>query len=389
MRDADGADRPPPADRLRERLLAVIERGAGASLDPEEFDDLARELFRHQYRCNAPYRAYCEARGIDPGDVDEGTPIPAVPTDAFKAAVLLCGDPAGAEVVFRTSGTTAGLERRGTHAMLDTSLYRAALRAGFQRHLLPDRERIRILSLVPPASELPDSSLSFMLSDVVAHFGEKGSAFYADRADVRIGPFLAALRSAVAHGEPVLVAGTSFAFLHLLDRMEAEGVRLTLPPGSRAMDTGGFKGRLREVTREQLYAGLEDRLGIPVDAMVNEYGMTEMSSQLYLGTAGVPPAPGADRLHRGPPWVRSVAVDPETLEPLADGELGVLRHLDLANLDSVAALQTADLGRVTSDGILLVGRASGAEVRGCSLAMEELLEAISTRSPPSDPRPDS
>jgi hypothetical protein len=141
------------------------------------------------------------------------------------------------------------------------------------------------------------------------------------------------------------------------------------------MDTGGFKGRSREVTREELYAGFDELLGISYAWCVNEYGMTEMSSQFYDGIAGSAPLP-PDRLHAGPPWVRTQATDPETLRPLPHGAVGVLRHLDLANLNSVMAIQTADLGVTSPQGFRLLGRARGAEARGCSLAMEDLLRAI-------------
>ena len=108
--------------------------------------------------------------------------------------------------------------------------------------------------------------------------------------------------------------------------------------------------------------------------------MTEMSSQFYDGVAGAAPAP-AERLHAGPPWVRTQATDPETLRPLPHGEVGVLRHFDLANLNSVMAIQTADLGITTPGGFRVLGRARGAEARGCSLAMDDLLRAIG-RPPP-------
>jgi hypothetical protein len=144
------------------------------------------------------------------------------------------------------------------------------------------------------------------------------------------------------------------------------------------MDTGGFKGRSREVTRDELYAAIHDRLGIAPAWSVNEYGMTEMSSQFYDGAAGSAPPPG-ERLHVAPSWVRTHAADPETLRPLPDGEVGVLRHWDLANLHSVMAIQTADLGYTTPAGFRVLGRATGAEARGCSIAMDELLSALQSR----------
>jgi hypothetical protein len=382
-------DRGQPAEGLRDRLLAVIARGAHAPMGDAELDALAHEVFAHQYACNAPYRAFCDRRGATPETVGGWTDVPAVPTDAFKAAALVCGDPAGAAAVFRTSGTTQGRERRGTHYLPDLSLYDAALRAGFAAHLLADGARPLVLSLVPSPSDLPDSSLSHMVGEVMRRppephsgalpghdFGKPGSGWFVSAdGGIALRELSDALRAAEADGAPVCIPGTAFAFVHWLDALRAAGERFRLPEGSRVMDTGGFKGRSREVTREELYAAIEDRLGITPAWCVNEYGMTEMSSQFYDGVAGRAAVP-AERLHVGPAWVRTVAADPETLRPLPHGEIGVLRHCDLANLHSVMAIQTADLGFTTPDGFRVLGRARGAEARGCSIAMDELLSVL-------------
>ena len=365
-----------PAAALRDELLARIARGTAAPMAEEEFDRLARAVFAHQFACNRPYRLFCERRGVSPETVRHWAEIPAVPTDAFKAAALVCGDPAQARAVFRTSGTTAGPQRRGTHYLPDLSLYDAALRAGFAAHLLPDGARPRMVSLVPHPDELPDSSLSHMAGAVVADFGGGGSGWYVSpEGGIGHATLADALRRAQADGAPVCILGTAFVLVHWLDALRESGTRFRLPAGSRLMDTGGFKGRSREVTREELYGAVEERMGIPHAWCVNEYGMTEMSSQFYDGAAGSAPAP-AERLHAGPPWVRTQAADPETLRPLPHGEVGVLRHFDLANLDSVMGIQTADLGVTAPGGFRVLGRAQGAEARGCSLAMDDLLRAI-------------
>jgi hypothetical protein len=367
---------PTPPHAPRTALLDRIAAGTGAAMADEEFDALARAVFVHQFACNAPYRAFCERRGVSPRTVAHWGEIPAVPTDAFKAAALVCGDPADAAAVFRTSGTTAGPERRGTHYLPDLALYDAALRAGFRAHLLPDGARPRIISLIPPPEEMRDSSLSHMAGAVVADFGSAESGWYVSpEGGIDHGGLEDALRDAEAAGDPVCILGTAFALVHWLDALREGGTRYRMPPGSRLMDTGGFKGRSREVTREELYGAVEERLGIPQAWCVNEYGMTEMSSQFYDGVAGSASAP-AQRLHAGPRWVRTQATDPETLRPLPHGETGVLRHLDLANLNSVMAIQTADLGVTSPRGFRVLGRARGAEARGCSLAMDDLLRAI-------------
>jgi hypothetical protein len=368
--DAEG---PEP---LHSRLLATISRGAGASLPDGEFESLALALFAYQFERNPIYRAFCEARGATPGTVRRSSEIPAIPTDAFRAAPLVCGDPADAVVTFRTSGTTRGTEQRGVHHLLDTDLYRASLSEGFRHALLPDRHRIRVLSMVASANEVPDSSLSFMVDTVIERFGTAESDFFASADALDTERLIETLAETSRGPEPVLLVGTSIAFAHLFERLDAGGRVLRMPAGSRAMDTGGFKGHRREIGRDELFRLASRLLGLPATHIVNEYGMTEMSSQLYDGVVGAERRRGAERRHRGPGWVRAVAVDAETLEPVVGDEVGIIRYLDLANLYSVAALQTADIGRVMPDGVLLLGRSTGAPPRGCSLAMEELLELL-------------
>ena len=388
---------------LRAELLRLFREGADTALPEDRFDALARRVFNHNFETVAPYRAYCVARGRTPDRIRSWTEIPAVPTAAFKEMELR--DPTTpVERVFRTSGTTRGAERRGEHHVADLTLYRTSLRATFEAFLLPDGARPRILSLMPPADALPDSSLAFMISDVVDTFGAPGSRSLADADGLDYGALDEAVAGAVAEGVVVMLLGTSSAYIHWLDRMAEAGRRFALPPGSRLMDTGGYKGRGRRLDPAELRAAYGDRLGLPGRACVNEYGMTELLSQYYdvglrehragrgengdvgapsaggsgqsgEGSAAGPDGPGeAYRRKQGPGWLRSVAVDPETLDPLPAGRTGLLRHVDLANLYSVAAVQTEDLGHVDVGGLVLEGRETGAPPRGCSIAMDMLLE---------------
>ena len=150
--------------------------------------------------------------------------------------------------------------------------------------------------------------------------------------------------------------------------MSRRGVSLTLPASARAMETGGFKGRSRRVTSRELYEGIEARLGIPAARVVNQYGMTELASQFY---DSVLRHPGEPRRKIAPPWTRARIVDPETGKDTRG--VGSIRLLDLANTGCILALHTADLGQVESDGFQVIGREPGAEARGCSIAVDELL----------------
>ena len=136
------------------------------------------------------------------------------------------------------------------------------------------------------------------------------------------------------------------------------------------METGGFKGRSRALPREELYAGIEARLGIPAARIVNQYGMTELGSQFY---DSVLREPGAPRRKLAPPWTRVRIVDPLRGEPVPDGRAGAIVVHDLANTGSVLRVQTADLGARAGDGFEVLGREPGAEARGCSIAADELL----------------
>lgn len=366
MLDAEGQE-------LRDELLTLMRAGGAPLLDPSVFRETGRRVFAYNYHHVPAYAAYCRARGRGPDAVDDWTDIPAVPTAAFKELALLA-EGATTEQVFRTSGTTRGPERRGEHHVADLSLYRASLRAGFAAFLLPDRPRLAFFSLVPPAEQLPDSSLSFMVDDVQRAFGANGSETFASALGLDLERLDAATAAMVAVGRPVVLLGTSAAFIHWLDRLDASDRRHALPAGSRLMDTGGYKGGGRQVDPDALRLAYQERLGLPGHLCVNEYGMTEMLSQLYdtvlrdhhAGRSG-PPRKAA------PPWVRSLAVDPETLEPRPAGQSGILRHLDLANVGSVAAIQTEDFGRVDDNGVVIEGRATGAPPRGCSIAMDLIL----------------
>jgi hypothetical protein len=384
---------------LAKEVLGILHRGVAVPLPEASFLDLALRVFRFQCGSNLPYGGFVARRGVIPDKVTRWEEIPFLPSRAFKSAVLVCGDAESVEGIFRTSGTTRAREGRGEHRVKDLSLYRASLLPNFKAHLLPDEGlTLRILCLLPSPTVVSDSSLGFMMGEVISAFGTDGSGFFVGAdGEIDTRSFRAALRSAEGIGERVLVAGTAFSLVRWVELAEDNGWDVRLPKGSRIMETGGYKGRSKEVPRARLYQALEGVFGIPKGHIVNEYGMTELLSQFYepvldreAGGSGHrktrPPAfPGkgssagpagvdlAERYHRGPPWVRTLVLDPLTLRPRPSGEVGVLAHLDLANLGSVAAVLTEDMGREVQGGFQLLGRTPGSEPRGCSLAMEDFL----------------
>lgn len=353
----------PSLDSFAASLRACI-----ANSPPREdaaFDRLARELFALQSAHNAPLRQLCAARRLAPATLAHWTEIPALPTRAFKEFDLTCLAPAERARVFHSSGTTGQRPSRHFHHAASLALYEASLRSWFDRHLRAEGFAGRLVSLTPPASAVPHSSLVYMLATLAGDGASFLGRTTAEGSWELDGPgALQALDHAVAAQQPILLAGTAFSFVHLLDLMAAEGRRCVLPAGSRVMETGGYKGRSRVLAKEELHRLITDRLGLPPAGIVCEYGMSELSSQAYDRVAF---APDADRVFHFPPWARAVVVSPETGREVAEGETGLLRLFDLANVWSVLAVQTEDLAVRHGDGFALQGRAVAAEPRGCSL----------------------
>jgi hypothetical protein len=336
---------------------------------PESFDALAADLARFQADHVPGYARLCAARGVDPRSISTAAEAPAVPTDAFKLARVFAFDEHEARATFRTSGTTLGA--RGTHAMRDVSTYDAAALA-FARVMLALRveQRVPVLVVGPPEADAPDSSLTHMCALLSRELGvpETGDAQFVRAGSLQVAVLRARVR-ALSSGAPALVLSTSFALVHLLD--EIGGEILPLPTGSRVMQTGGFKGRSREVSASDLRGALARTFCVPERSIVSEYGMTELSSQFWEKTLVDDRA--AHGVYAEPPWARVIAVEPETLAPVTDGTVGIARIEDLANVDSAFAVVTQDRVRRVVAGFELLGRAPGAPPRGCSIALDEIL----------------
>jgi acyl-CoA synthetase (AMP-forming)/AMP-acid ligase II len=313
-------------------------------------------------------------------EVRQFSNIPAIPTGAFKEFDLCCFNPASAIKTFATSGTST--DRRG-HLHLDTlKLYEASLLASLRRNVLDDLcgRRPQLRFLAPNVEEAPNSSLIHMFETLRVAEGGPESAFDLHDGRLDLEALREAIRSAGQGDSPMLLLGTSFAFVHLLDATaDSPTDDWQLPPGSRLMETGGFKGRSREVRPEVLRNELAKRFAIPETSILNQYGMTELGSQFYDSTWLDPSGP---RRKLAPPWTRVRIIDPMTGHDVVGGEEGMIVIHDLANTGSIAAIQTADLGRavpVSADkepGFSILGRFDAAEERGCSIATDIMLEAM-------------
>jgi hypothetical protein len=342
-----------------EELIASFE--AGDQVDTAARDGLIEDLSVWQ-ASRIPEYGRLQRHGAWP---------PALPTDVFRFRRIATHPEEEDRRVFRSSGTTSS--ERSVHVYCDLDLYDFAARVAARHMLFPDLRKMRLIMLAPHENETPDSSLEYMLARFAEWFGTGCAWIWHDGAlDLEL--LTEQLRNAEASGEPVAVLGTSFAFVHAEDGLGDRGFEL--PPGSRVMQTGGYKGRSREVDREILLAAIGTRYGVAAPWIINEFGATELSSQMYETTLRehIDGSAGPRRLWV-PPWVRATPVDPDTLEPVEGETVGILRIDDTANLDSVCCIQTADLAQRLDDGIVVLGRALGATPRGCSLAADRALGA--------------
>ena len=312
------------------------------------FDPLALKIFEFQRQANPVYAQYCSSLGVN---VDSWKDIPAVPQQAFKRTELLSFPREEITVEFRTSGTTG--EGYGRHFFPSFRLYEAAVQLGWDFFGLP-RHPFALLMQSP--DDAPFWSLSRMGGFLVANQRERFFVTGDGSLEVsRLQKFLCRLTG------PITLFGTALAFLNL------DSTDLTLPAGSILLETGGFKGSGREIAKDVLYGRLSKLFGVPTTAIWNEYGMTELSSQFYSN--------GIDSSHFAPPWLRFLVINPGTNEEAETGEIGLLKIVDLANLWSVLAIQTQDLAVAQADGgFVLLGRDPKALPRGCSRAMDELLQ---------------
>ena len=339
--------------------------------DEGRFEELALRLFAFQFEHCEAFGRFCRGRGRTPATVSSWRDVPPVPTGAFKEMALRSFR-AGEEIhVFRTSGTST--TRRGELHLDTLELYEASLLPSFRKHVLPDLpvgERTDLLVLAPTPGEARDSSLSHMFGVLLRELGTPESLYGVKGGSLQQLAVVKRLAQAQKSAQPLAVCGTAFAFVHLLDALQARDVVVALPLGSRVMETGGFKGRSRELPRDELYAALERRLGVPTRRIVNQYGMTELGSQFH---DSVLRRPGAPRRKLAPPWTRVAILDPESGAIAEPGSVGPIAIFDLANTGSIFAVLTADLGRRIEDGFEVIGRERGAEERGCSIAADELL----------------
>ncbi len=317
-------------------------------LTEEEFEQLALEIFRFQARENPVYSQYVKYLGIKPGDVDSIEQIPFLPIEFFKNHRVITryyDQPDEKFVKFRSSGTT-GMQR-STHFIYNIHGYERSFFTGFE-YFYGTPGQYAILALLPSYLERGDSSLVYMAGKLIDATKNPYSGFYL----YNYGQLYQTLERLKKTNQKTILLGVSFA---LLDFVEYKKIDF---PGLIVMETGGMKGRKREMVRQELHDIL--CRGFGVEKIHSEYGMTELLSQAYSQGNGK---------FRTPPWMKILIRD--TNDPFSyveQGRTGGINVIDLANVYSCAFIETKDLGRINADGSFeVLGRFDNSDLRGCNL----------------------
>lgn len=336
-------------------ITRFIEQGDG------DFETLALALHDLQARYVPAIAALCQNRGITPGSNHQIHQIPPIPTIAFRDMAITSIPEQDRIHHFESSGTTAAKPSHHWHHRKSLKLYETSLRLPFQKYVLNGKKwKGRILALTPLRTEAPNSSLAHMASHVLGSDTIHAAECCDNGWNINQHICDTACEQAILSDDPLLIFGPAFSFLHWLD---ATDTLHKLPQGSRIMETGGYKGRSRELPKNEFHKLLSERLSVPESHIVCEYGMCELGSQAYDREIGT----RQERAFRFPHWAQPIIINPETGNPCAEGEIGLLRIIDLANVYSSVAIQTQDLARSVLDGFEVLGRDQAAEPRGCSL----------------------
>ncbi|WP_203256046.1 LuxE/PaaK family acyltransferase [Hyunsoonleella ulvae] len=311
---------------------------------PSEFEETALAVFNFQFENNKVYRSFCDLLYKHPSDVRTINDIPFLPIQFFKSREIICKNQK-TETVFSSSGTTGSIKSK--HYVSNLNLYKNSFTKGFTK-FYGNIEDYIVLALLPSYIERGDSSLIYMVNDLITQSKSSHSGFYLDN----LSELTSKLMQLDQGNKKVLLIGVSFA---LLDLIEQHSFNLK---NTVVMETGGMKGRRKELIRSELHSILKKGFGVNV--IHSEYGMTELLSQAYSNGHGI---------FNCPSWMQVLVRDTE--DPLTiqnSGKTGGLNIIDLANVNSCAFIATQDLGRVFNDGSFeVIGRFDNSDIRGCNL----------------------
>lgn len=310
----------------------------------EAFTKVALEVFKHQFENNSIYRSFCDLLYVHPSDISKVEEIPFLPIQFFKSKNILSSTSKIVET-FTSSGTTGNTTSK--HLVTDISWYEQSYRKGFE-HFYGDIASYTVLALLPNYLERKGSSLVYMANDFIKRSKSSYSGFYLHNLDDLASKLIELDRK----GEKILLIGVSFALLDLIEKYQ---FKLS---NTIVMETGGMKGRRKELIRTELHQLLANGFG--VEKIHSEYGMTELLSQGYSK---------GDGIFNSPPWMKILTRDTEdALSIQASGKTGGINVIDLANYNSCSFIATQDLGKTYLDhSFEIIGRFDNSDIRGCNL----------------------
>ncbi len=311
-----------------------------------EFQDLALEIFNMQSENVPVYKSFISHLNIKREEIKDFRKIPFLPVELFKSHEIISRH-LKPEIIFESSGTSGTAPSR--HFVADPGIYQESFIKGFRR-FYGEPSEMCILALLPSYMERSNSSLVYMADKLIRMSSHPESGFYLDEFD----KLLKVLFGLKRKGHPALLLGVSFALLDFAEKYEEdlEGVIF--------METGGMKGRRKELVREDLHKILKKRFNL--ESVHSEYGMTELLSQSYSS---------GDGLFYSPPWMKILVRDSyDPFQILEPGIAGSINIIDLANINSCAFISTSDMGRINNDGgFEILGRIDNSDIRGCNLML--------------------
>ena len=307
-------------------------------------EEISLEIFKHQFKNNKVYRSFCDLLYVHPSDVKSIEQIPFLPIQFFKSHAIISSLDKIQET-FSSSGTTGSVTSK--HYVTDASLYEKSYLKGF-KHFYGDIKDYTVLALLPNYLERQGSSLVYMVDDLIQKSQKPESGFYLNNLE-ELSETLTSLETV---NKKVLLIGVSFALLDLIE-LKQFNLKNTI-----IMETGGMKGRRKELIRKELQSSLKK--GCRVEQLHSEYGMTELLSQGYSKGNGI---------FDCPPWMKILTRDTEdALTIQQPGKTGGINVIDLANYNSCSFIATQDLGKVHEDGNFeIIGRFDNSDIRGCNL----------------------
>ena len=309
-----------------------------------DFNAMALDVFKFQFKNNRIYRSFCDLLYKHPSEVRTIEDIPFLPIQFFKSHRIVSST-LDSEIIFSSSGTTGSITSK--HHVVDTNLYKKSYLKGFE-YFYNNIENYAILALLPSYLEREGSSLIYMVEDLINKSNNPKSGFYLNNLEA-LNKTILELENAQ---QKTLLIGVSFALLDLVESFNFDLKHTTI------METGGMKGRRKELIREELHQILNQGFG--TKHIHSEYGMTELLSQAYSKGNGV---------FKTPPWMQVLIRDTEDpLTVLPNGKTGGLNVIDLANINSCAFIATQDLGKLHQDNTFeVLGRFDNSDIRGCNL----------------------